>query len=288
MNKLDRPTCDDAAALEALASTRKACSYPGLQDHVDALKAGYEQYVAANGDVRTIANVLLPDPMAGHLRKHYGSPPKALAHIKSMRTDSSSKTCSMCGSLHGGTLDHLVDKERFPAFSIFSQNLVPACLCNSKRPQALSGPNAGERILHPYFDSVLAERIVAASFTDLGSVPHVETRVVLPRTHPDFAAAAFHHDSVIMNTSIHGYLADMWVKLLQRPDALVTELRHNPATLVDLAAAIFQQRSNVDYLRSSKNNWDSIFLSGLLDPPVITWLFDQMSKVDRLPGTALI
>lgn len=288
MNKLDRPAYNDDAALDALASSSKVSSYPMLQDYVVVLKDGYAQYVAANGDVRAIAKLALPIPMAEYLRTHYGSPPKALAHIKAMRDESSSKTCSMCGSLHGGTLDHLVDKHRYPALAIFTQNLVPACLCNSKRPEALVGLNAGERILHPYFDDVLAERIVAARFTDLGPVPHVETRILLPAAHPAFAAVVFHHDSIIMNTSIHRYLADMWVKLLQRPDALVTDLRQNPAAESDLVAFIEQQRDRVDYLRESKNNWDSVFLSGLLDLDVVSWLFARISRPGRLPGSALV
>jgi len=36
---------------------------------------------------------------------------------------------------------------------------VPACKCNSKRSTLLIGPNPGERILHPYYDDVLGERL---------------------------------------------------------------------------------------------------------------------------------
>lgn len=181
-----------------------------------------------------------------------------------------------------------MDKDNYPAFAIFSQNLVPACLCNSKRPRTLVGPNPGERILHPYFDAILAERIIAARFTDLGPVPHIETRVLLDPAHPEFAAVAFHHDSVIMNTSLRGYLVDMWVKLLQRPDALVTDLRQNPLSKADLVTFIENQRERVDYMRSSKNNWDSIFLSGLLEGYVIDWLYAQLTRPGRLPDTPLL
>ncbi len=288
MNKLDRPLFDDEVALDALANNTKVASYPGLQLHVGTLKAAYAQYCAVNGDVRAVAPVVLPEQTADHLRGHYTSPPLALAHIKAMRESSSSRTCSMCGSLHGGTLDHLMDKDNYPAFSIFAQNLVPACLCNSKRPAALIGPNPGERILHPYFDDVLRERIVAAQFTDLGPVPHVETRILLDPNHPDFAGVVFHHNSVIMNTSLRSYLGDMWVKLMQRPDALVTDLRQNPASEADLVAIIEDQRERVDYMRGSKNNWDSVFLSGLLDGAVINWLYAQLSRPGRLPKSRLL
>ena len=139
MNKLDRPIYDDEAALDVLANNPRIGSYPALQLHVATLKAAYTQYCAVNGNVSAVAPVVLPAQIAAHLRGHYKSPPQSLAHIKALRENSSSKTCSMCGSLHGGTLDHLMDKDTYPAFSIFTQNLVPACLCNSKRPAALVG-----------------------------------------------------------------------------------------------------------------------------------------------------
>ena len=132
--------------------------------------------------------------------------------------------------------------------------------------------------MHPYFDAVLSERIVTARFTDLGPVPHIETSILLDPVHPDFAAVAFHHDSVIMNTSLRSYLSDMWVKLLQRPDGFVTDLRQNPLDRDELIAFIREQRERVDHVRDSKNNWDSVFLSGLMEDHVIDWLYAQLTQ----------
>jgi 5-methylcytosine-specific restriction endonuclease McrA len=288
MNKLDRPPYDDNAALDALANNKKAGSYPRLQRHVRTLKVGYAQYLAANGNVSAINMVTLPKVTAKFLRGHYGSPPQAIAHITQMRVESDSKTCSMCGSLHSGTLDHVMDKEDHPAFSIFAQNLVPACKCNSKRLKALVGPNPGERILHPYFDGVLGERIVAARFTDLGPVPRVETRIILNPASPHFAAAAFHHDSVVMRTSIHSYLFGRWIKLMQRPGTIVPYLKEDPVNRADLVAIIEDDRDRVDNSRDSKNNWDSVFRSGLLDSDVIDWLYARFARPGRLPNTSLL
>lgn len=287
MNKIERPTHDDNAALDALARNPNVGSYPGLKCHVAKLKAGYAQYIAVNGDVRAIAPVVLLDSTAVHLRGHYSSPPQALAHIKEMRNESDPNTCPMCGSLHSGTLDHLMDKEDHPAFSIFTLNLVPSCKCNSKRLKLLVGPNAGERILHPYFDAVLAERIIAARFTDLGTVPRVETQIILDAGNPDFAAAAFHHDSVVMRTAIHGYLSKRWIKLCLQPRLIVPDLIRNPDSKVDLVAIIEAERDRIDKSRDSKNNWDSVLLSGLLDCKVIDWLYKRLVKPGRKPNTAL-
>ncbi|WP_449409867.1 hypothetical protein [Methylobacterium komagatae] len=181
-----------------------------------------------------------------------------------------------------------MDKEDHPAFSVFSQNLVPACKCNSKRLKSLVGPSPGERILHPYFDSVLSDRIVAAYFSDLGAIPRVETRIVLDPADPCFAAAGFHHDSVIMRTGIHGYLMSRWTKFMRQPWLIVPDLRFNPVDRAQLVAIIADERVRNDESRDSKNNWDSVFLSGLLDDHVVDWLYAQLTKPGRLPNGPLL
>lgn len=288
MNKLAPPTYDDSAALDSLAGNKLLGSFPRLTRHLTKLKAAYIQYVAANGDVTAVNPVIIPKVTAGFLRGHYASPPKAIEYITTMRLDSDANTCPMCGSLHSGTLDHLMDKESHPAFSIFAQNLVPACKCNSKRLKPLVGPNAGERILHPYFDAVLAERIVAARFTDLGPAPHVETRIVLDTTHPHHAAAAFHHDSVIMRTAIHRYLGKRWAMLMRRPSLAVPDLAVDPVDRLELMTMIRSERDRTDESRESRNNWDSVFLTGLLDDDVLDWLYGRFSRGGRRPGSTLL
>ena len=166
MNRLDPPDYfDDAAALDALALNQRLKCYPQLAAQAPAIKAGYVQYVAVNGDAHSVANVVLPDPIKAQLKALYASPSKELPHIDRIREESDANCCPMCGSFHSGTLDHLLPKTDYPVFAIFGRNLVPACKCNSKRTDQLTGaPN--ERILHPYFDDVLRERLFVARFED--------------------------------------------------------------------------------------------------------------------------
>lgn len=194
----------------------------------------------------------------------------------------------MCGSLHSGTLDHVMDRANHPAFSIFLPNLVPACKCNSKRSKALVGQNPGERILHPYFDDVLRERIVSASFSDLGPAPHIETRIILETNNENYSAAVFHHDNILMRTDIHSYLIDQWCKLVQMPDTVASDLKINPTTRDDLFAILYDERDRIDRSRGSKNNWDSVFISGLLDEHVLDWLFEKFSHPGRLSNSSLL
>ena len=288
MNRVEAPNFfDDHAALRALASNRRLRSYPVLADHVDAISEGYVGYVEGNGNAHAIANVELPHDVADLLKSHYKSPPSAISHIGEIRRRSGIRTCPMCGALRAGTLDHLLPKEDFPEFAIFGPNLVPGCSCNTLRGRTLTGgPN--ERILHPYYDDVMSERLLAARIEDLGPIPRISLRTLLDSGHTDYASVAFHIDQLIKRTLIVDYLGAAWIKLVQRPKSLTTDFRRDPpdrGTLVDILEA---ELDRTDDHHESLNNWDFIFLAGLLDNPVIDWLFERFSRPGRTPGSALI
>lgn len=59
--------------------------------------------------------------------------------------------CPFCGFGHASTLDHFLSKARYPAFSVLTTNLIPACKdCNTGKGSSISGPNGS--IIHPYFE----------------------------------------------------------------------------------------------------------------------------------------
>ena len=180
MNKVQLPAYDDSAAFDNLSNNKGLGSYPQLQPLVATVQAGYAQYVAVNGSPTLVQNQAISAAAAALLKGHYASPPADLAHITKMRESTEHLVCPMCGSMHSGTLDHYLPKNGYPIFSVFSKNLVPACKCNSKRSETLLGANPGERVLHPYFDDCLGERLVRARFEDLGEVPRVSVVLMIP------------------------------------------------------------------------------------------------------------
>lgn len=288
MNKLDAPNFDDHAALENLSNNFRVRSFPRLQRHVAKIKNGYDQYIAAQGNVSAIMPVAIPNITGKLLRGHYASPNTDLPHIKEMRTKTEGNTCPMCGSLHSGTLDHVMPKEAHPAFAIFGKNLVPACKCNSRRGSTLVGRKGGERILHPYFDNVLRERILSARFDDLGAIPRISVHIILDPLHPDHAAVRFHLDSIVRKTGILTYLAGRWAKLITTPRVVAADLRRNPDSRNHLETILRDERDRTDESRDSKNNWDSVFLSGLLDDHVVNWIFATMMQPGRRPNAPLL
>lgn len=288
MNKIPRPTFDDHAALQKLSNNPRIGSYPHLQGAVATIQQGYAQYVAARGNAFTVAPVDITSTTGDLLKAHYKNPPKDLEHINTLRKDTEHLVCPMCGSFHRGTLDHLLPQDSYTAFAVFSLNLVSACKCNSKRQNVLIGPNANERILHPYFDDCLAERLAAAHFEDLGPVPRVGLRLLVDNAHTEYAAIAFHFRSIVEQTAVKGYLRDQWIDLCRKPSLVVRELKRNPPTLEVLREILEKELDMLDDKHQSKNNWNSMFLAGLLDQHVLHWLFQQLHAPSRLPNDPLI
>jgi hypothetical protein len=279
---------DDDAALTALANNHRLNSYPELQHHLAAILDGYQDYVAASGNAFNIAGVALPDAIKGYLRGHYRSRPKCLSFIKEIHARSGVQCCPMCGGLQNGSLDHLLPQEDHPAFAIFGPNLVPACGCNSIRGTALIGPNPGERILHPYYDDVLGERLLAARFDDLGPVPRVSLTILLSQASPDYAAVAFHVSKIVKRNSVITHLGNSWAKLLRKPSSICVALRSDPPSRAMLEAALSDQLEHEDDFHGSRNNWRSVFVKGLLDDHVLDWLFARFSIEGRDPDGALL
>jgi len=288
MNRLDLPDFfDDNTALDALSVNRRLKSYPHLQQHVHTIKAAYQQYIAVRGDATMVNNVPLPAEINGYLRSLYASPPADIAYINDIREDSDADCCPMCGSFHSGTLDHLLPKMEYPVFAVFVRNLVPACKCNSKRSVLTIGPNAGERVLHPYFDDILRERLVKARFEDLGAVPKITLEVFLDVGDPNLAAVRFHMQNVVMRTSILRYIRKSWMNTLRRPNLTAADLRHAPATRQQLAEILTDELDRQDDVHGSKNNWRSVFIAGLLDDHVLDWMFAAFQRPGWQPNGPL-
>ncbi|KHS69197.1 hypothetical protein RC77_09405 [Pectobacterium brasiliense] len=288
MNKIQRPEIDDHTALHNLSINHKVGSYPYLQSSVATIRQGYTQYESSCGNAFLIENVSISPEIAAHLKSHYKAPPKDLKHIITLRKATEHHTCPMCGSFHRGTLDHLLPQGGYAAFTVFSLNLVPACKCNSKRQDVLIGSNPNERILHPYFDDCLTERLIAAHFEDLGPIPKVKIRLCVDNTHPEYPAIAFHFRTIVEQTAITHYLRDRWIDMCRKPSLIVRELKLNPSTLESLRKILEEELDMLDDTHRSKNNWNSIFMAGLLDPNVLHWLFQQIHILGRPPNGPLV
>lgn len=287
MNKLPLPNVNDLDALQRVADNRRLRSFPHLRPVVRDLHVGYTFYHLANGNAEIINPMALDGAVQEYLRGHYENPPAALSFISKIRSEDQHRICPMCGSQHRHTLDHILPKEDFPEFAIFSANLVPACKCNTDRGQIVKGELPGERILHPYFDECMSGRLISARYQDLGQIPRISLRVLLDPNHPDYAAVAFHVRTVIEKSPILGRIKDCWVDLCRLPKLKIRALEHIPKSPAHLRNIIEQELEMVDAENRGKNSWNSAFVAGLLDVDVTQWLFEKLTAPGRGPDDPL-
>lgn len=281
MNKLPRPFCNDVAALQELANNEGVGSYPDLQPWVPAIVAGYEQYQAVGGNALQIVEVALAREVERLLKGHYAAPPKDIAYITSLRRTHRQRVCPMCGSMHSGTLDHVLPKEDYAAFAVYSLNLVPACDCNNKRGRATTGPTPGARVLHPYFDDCLSERLIAGRFEDLGLIPRITLRILMDSADPNYEAVKFHLAEIVSCTAVLEYLSDNWTNLCEMPAQVVRSLGEIPASVKALRLMLSRELQMLDMHHKGKNNWNSVFVAGLLELDVLQWLYDRLCAPGR-------
>ena len=137
MKFIPPPAETDVLNLRLLARNGNLDSYPALAGAYRDILRSYCSYRSARGNAKAPAisvAINLPPALKPLLRNHYTHPPDSLKpFLLHLRKGTSPDVCPMCGSPKAGQLDHVFPKHDFPEFSIFSQNLVPACDCNVKR-----------------------------------------------------------------------------------------------------------------------------------------------------------
>jgi hypothetical protein len=288
MKRLSRPQVDDFRVLDDLTSIRRSRITRLLGPAKSDLADGYRAYLRVGGDVQQIAPLPLAQDQCDELKRLYNQPIACLPHIQAMRDAAIHDICAMCGGHHVSSLDHIFPKHTYPEYAVFSANLVPACQCNARRGTTSHGANPGERVLHPYFDAILRRRLIAAHFDDLGEVPRVTVRCLLRGRDPMIAAVQFHIEHVVRSNRVQAYLVKTWDQLLRRPSSVVSDLRRPPISLPELRGVLRQERDRLDVRYTTKNSWDAMFISGLLERRTLQWLFIQLTRPGRDPNGPLI
>jgi hypothetical protein len=277
MNSLPQPEIDDFAKLFEHARNARVSSYPYIYNDEGTILGCYLAYMQAAGNPIQIAPKGLPEPLASRLKADFDSHAKALAFIAEMRKETAPGVCPMCGSFGSGTLDHFLPRADYPEFSIFSRNLVPACSCNSKRGTTHIGTGS-ERVLHPYFDACLAQRVLRCVIKDPSEAPLIRLEVRVSANHPEHAAIDFHLKHVVLRTHVLGHFADRWGKLWADPWVLLPRLPNGHVTSDQVKDAVMHEVNRLDKLHGSKNNWDSLFVESLLAADVLDFLRDRTNS----------
>jgi hypothetical protein len=272
MKSLRPPAATDVANLRVLARNTSLSSHPALAGVVRDILTSYVTYRVVSGNAKAVG-APQPLPLTAALKTalkgHYNSPPQSIEEfISGFRKKGSPDVCPMCGSPKTGELDHVFPKTVFAEFSFFSLNLVPACDCNTKRRTDYVGQGANDRVLHPYFDGVMRQRLVRAQFEPSPNHgynrPAISLVIVIPTASANYAPVKYHFDNVVARTDVLNHMDASWPKLANRP----TDYFDLPDGRVSFSAfrrAVQSALGRYDRHSGTPNNWDSMLFAGVLE-----------------------
>jgi hypothetical protein len=186
----------------------------------------------------------------------------------------------MCGSPKSGSLDHVFPKDDFPEYSLFSQNLVPACDCNIKRSTDFVGAGANERVLHPYFDNLLTNRVVRALIAPSHVYgyerPIISLQITLQPGTATYETVNFHVTNVLKRTDVLYHFDATWPKLWNRPE----DYFGNPVDIAAFQQAVGEALAKQDRHFGTPNNWDSMLFAGIVaDPGALAALWQRATDI---------
>jgi hypothetical protein len=284
MKRLPIPDYDDVKIIKKLSTNKrlKKTSYPELKDSIKIIISGYEHYIKKKGNVWDITVDILPLKLKSGLLKNYDGEPGSLNYLTELR-NSSLDICPMCGSEGAVNLDHILTKENHHQWAVFSKNLVPACDCNNKRGTALTGDvSKRQRILHPYFDDCLKERLLSCNISPDANfrLADIELKYMC-EYHPQFESIKYHVEEVVLKRGLLKWLDERWVKLRANPSVLIQTI---PIKIIDsideLSDYLIDSIGRFDKATGTPNNWNSIFVHGVLtSPSLIEWLLGRHNEI---------
>ena len=269
---LPHPDIDDLTLLTTLANTPGLGSYPLLRRRLRRISGRYRTYLEAQGNawgIPSLRKSALPDVLKLALQNHYETPPQAIGFLSQMRSEASPDICSMCGAPKSGTLDHVFPKAKYPEFSFFSRNLVPACDCNTKRGERFKGRRREERVLHPYFDASLKRRLIRANIsagTNGFTKPVISLQICVRSWNPIYRAVKYHLENIVERTDVLHYLFQYWKRIVRNPEDHLP-LPRGVFTKSQFDSAVRHQLERLDRRRSTRNNWESMLFAGLTASP---------------------
>lgn len=288
MKKLPLPQVNDDTVIRELASNQdlNKTTYPHLQNQIVHVIQAYDDYLLHGGDPWAVVQPNITENLKNGLRSHYKSPPSSVEYLSRLRK-SSPDVCPMCGGFHPTTLDHYLPKTDYPVWAIFSKNLVPACGCNMARGDVVkSAYRQSVRVLHPYFDDFISDRILTTEITYNPDFKWIKAKVVCAvPNHAEVESINFHIENVINKNGFDNWQRGKLSKLTERPSAVIQKIplrRH--ITEQELIVFMDDSIDDYDFECGTPNNWNSMLIHGLRQSPNLhDWLVLRHNEfVDRI------
>lgn len=180
------------------------------------------------------------------------------SHISFIRNHVSRKVCPICGSFSTSQVDHHLDKSRMGIYYSFPRNLIPACQCNQHKTKKLLDFNNGERILHPYIDTILKKPIAKFDVYLSNDKSNLLFDVCATDEYKELKAVSTHINNIFTESykdKVRGYAFDNLLSFL-REIVKINEIS-NRYNILELK--IFENDSEYE----TPNNWNSMTYRGI-------------------------
>lgn len=268
MKRLSEPRVNDEQILTEMAGRAALSSHPYLRNSIGLVVGQYLSYCRLKGDVSLLgAPIAIDAKLATAMRGHYSNAVKGLEFIGMIRESVSPDVCPMCGSFGTSQVDHVAPKEEYPEYAFFSWNMVPACDCNNRKGTRYKGAGLGERVLHPYYDDILRDRLAYLRFSGDVSAPDIEVTIVDRYfNHP---AVKYHVDSILKNTRVKTWAFKQWANLQRSPGNIIPGLRYSSGNITAdvLDQLVRDELAAADENYQTPNNWTSMLMFGIVSNP---------------------
>lgn len=300
MKRIPFPNANDVAALQSVVQRNPLAQCPHIINDTATVLARYAAYINAGGNALD-PNAPVPIDLLGDLGNalpnRYDNPSAELAYIDEIRKNGSPHVCPMCGAPKPTTVDHVFPRNPFRDLAIFSRNLVPACSeCNRGRQNRYRGNHPGERVLHPYFDACLDQRILRAlimPFDGSFEIPRIDLEVLLAPNDPFHPTVRYHVDTVVKPAGAIKALSDLWINLQRVPDqdrlphVYFQTLPIGNFTDADFDNAAATALALADNEFHTRNNWKSMLFAGLTNNlPAKAFLAQTIRRLRAHPAQA--
>lgn len=265
----DRQNLSDASANVKI----KRHNQKELQNVLPSVLAAYDDYDTHNGNphaLKPLPALTVREQYA--LKLLYTTEDGEYQYLKDLRTLGKTKSCPVCGSLAGATLDHYLAKKVYPEYAVYSWNLVPACFdCNTHHSVKFAGASPNERMIHPYFDTFVDQRLLSVEF----SPPYRGAKLSLVPINvkgAERATCLWHIENVINKTAAPERIAAMWADMV-RDQSSAEQIFGKHWFLCRLRARVKSNMLQTDVMNGGENNWQSALYHGIYsDKRVLQWL----------------
>ena len=165
MYPLVRPKRNGLEDFDSIVSLRRVVTRALLNQNRTQIAEAYDDYLTRSGNGALLCPINITNGCAEALKSNFDSLGSGRSHgflRDEILGSALHDACPYCNATSVDSLDHALPRAVYPEFSIFAQNLVPACAtCNRKKGDECF-QETGRNLMHPYFVHIPDEPILFA------------------------------------------------------------------------------------------------------------------------------